>query len=463
MKTLPGRRQGAAVLTLSLLLTLAGSALAQKIQVVTSVPDLADITRQIGKDRVAVTSLTLGVRDMHSVQVKPSMASRLSRADVLVVMGLDLEYSFLPAVLDVAANPRISPGGMGYIDTSDGVVALGVPETLSRTGGDVHPMGNPHYNLDPVLGKRMAENIAEGLSKAYAEQRPFFMSNLREYLAELDGRIGQWRETARVLDGVRFVSYHGTLDYFARRFGMRPFGTLEAAPGIGPTPAHIVRLVKRMKEAGVLLVVYSTYPQPGAEAGSRGDRRAAGPRAGVRGRTARDRQLRQADRLSGDPAFQGRRGDVTAEAPPGRPLLALREASLGYSAETVLDGVDLEIHAGDFVGLSGPNGSGKTTLLRSLLGLLPLRAGRTECRVTRSRLGYVPQSISLDSYFPLSVREVVSMAAYGRLRPWQPFPGRERKRAGEALEQVGLAHLARAACSSICRSDNGSGCCSRGP
>ena len=259
MKTLPRRRE-MVILTLSLVLALAGSALAQKIQVVTSVPDLADITRQVGKDRVAVTSLTLGVRDMHSVQVKPSMASLLSRADVLAVMGLDLEYSFLPAVLDVAANPRISPGGVGYIDTSAGVAPLGVPETLSRTGGDVHPMGNPHYNLDPVLGKRMAENVAEGLSRAYPEQRAFFMSNLGAYLAELDRRIRQWRETARVLDGIRFVSYHGTLDYFARRFGMRPFGTLEAAAGIGPTPAHIVRLVKRMKEAEVPLVVYGTYP-----------------------------------------------------------------------------------------------------------------------------------------------------------------------------------------------------------
>ena len=121
-------------------------------------------------------------------------------------------------------------------------------------------MGNPHYNLDPVLGKRIAENIAQGLSRAYTEHRPFFMSNLRAYLAELDRHIRQWRETARVLDGIRFVSYHETLDYFARRYGMRHFGNLETEPGIGPTPAHIVRLVKRMKEAGVSLVVYGTYP-----------------------------------------------------------------------------------------------------------------------------------------------------------------------------------------------------------
>ena len=260
MKTLPRRRK-LAVLTLSLVLALAGSALAQKIQVVTSVPDLADITRQVGKDRVAVTSLTLGVRDMHSVQVKPSMASLLSRADVLAVMGLDLEYSFLPAVLDVAANPRISPGGVGYIDTSAGVAPLGVPETLSRTGGDVHPMGNPHYNLDPVLGKRMAENgrggPVQGLSRSTGvlHEQPRRVSGGAgpAHTAVAGNRPRSRRYPVRQLPRdpglLRQAVRHAAVRHPWRRRG-----------GIGPTPAHIVRLVKRMKEAGVPLVVYGTYP-----------------------------------------------------------------------------------------------------------------------------------------------------------------------------------------------------------
>ncbi len=249
-----------AALTLSLVLLLAGPAAAQKIGVVTTIPDLADITRQIGKDRVSVRSLTLGVRDIHSVQVKPSMVSLLNRADVVVLMGLSLEHAFLPALLDVAANPRISRGGIGHIDTSSGVVPLGPPETLSRRGGDVHPAGNPHYNLDPVLGKLIARNIAEGLSKAHDEHRSFFMKNLQAYTAELDRRIAGWQKAARSLDGVQFVSYHDNWAYFAKRYGMRQFGTLELAAGIGPTPAHIVQLVERMKAARVPLVVYGTYP-----------------------------------------------------------------------------------------------------------------------------------------------------------------------------------------------------------
>ena len=259
MKRLSKRGSGA-VVVLSFLLTFGGSALAEKIRVVTTIPDLADVTRRIGGDRVSVTSLTRGVRDIHAVQVKPSMVAHLNRADVVVLMGLYLEHSFLPALLDVASNPRISPRGIGYIDTSRGVTPIELPETLSRRGGDVHPMGNPHYNLDPVMGRRMARNVAEGLSKAYGAHRAFFMENLDAYLAELDRLIPRWQAKARGLNGVRFVSYHKNLGYFARRYGMRQFDTLEPAPGIGPTPAHLVQLIQRMKAAKVPLVVYGTYP-----------------------------------------------------------------------------------------------------------------------------------------------------------------------------------------------------------
>ena len=249
-----------AALVLSLVLVAGDSAAADKIRVVTTIRDLADITRQIGKEKVSVHSLTLGVRDIHAIQVKPSMVTRLNRADAVVLMGLALEHAFLPALLDVAANPRISRGGIGYIDTSAGITPLGPPETLSRRGGDVHPAGNPHYNLDPVLGKVIARNIAEGLSKLRAEHRPFFTKNLQAYVAELDRRIPGWQKTARGLNGVQYVSYHDNWAYFAKRYGMRLFGTLELAPGIGPTPAHIVQLVERMKSARVPLVLYGTYP-----------------------------------------------------------------------------------------------------------------------------------------------------------------------------------------------------------
>jgi len=128
---------------------------------------------------------------------------------------------------------------------------------------------------------------------------------------------------------------------------------------------------------------------------------------------------------------------------PDRPIMELRHVSVGYGPATVLDDVNLKIHAGDFVGLAGSNGSGKTTLFRSMLGVLPLRSGAIDRSFAPANLGYVPQTSSLDSYFPVSVAEVVAMGAYGRVRPLKRFPRVERSRVRAVLTQVGLVHLAR--------------------
>jgi len=135
----------------------------------------------------------------------------------------------------------------------------------------------------------------------------------------------------------------------------------------------------------------------------------------------------------------------TVEAKQGKRVLMLREATLGYGAQPVLDGVNLQIYAGDFVGLAGPNGAGKTTLLKSMLGVLPLHGGAIERNFPLANVGYVPQTSSLDSYFPVNVDEVVAMGTYGRVRALTWFPRAEKARVLEVLEQVGLAHLARMA------------------
>jgi zinc/manganese transport system substrate-binding protein len=238
---------------------------AQRIRVITTTPELADITKQIGKELVDVESLTRGVEFMHAVPVKPSFVPKLNRADILVEMGLDLEISWLPALLEVANNTKIFPGQTGNIDCSVGINVLEVPRTVDRSEGDVHPKGNPHYNLDPLSGRIMARNIANGLSRNYPQHKAVFEKNVNAYLAELDKAIVRWQEMAAPLKGLKIVTYHVEWSYFANRFSLQQVGIIELKPGIEPTPNHLVALAQKMQQEKVQVIIYGAqsdrYPR----------------------------------------------------------------------------------------------------------------------------------------------------------------------------------------------------------
>jgi zinc/manganese transport system substrate-binding protein len=233
-----------------------GLVLAQQIRVVATFPDLADITRQIGKELVNVDSLATGVEDPHGVPMKPSFVPRLNRADVLVLTGLDDEHSWLPALLEVAANSKILLGRPGYIDCSVGVPVLEAPTLVDRSEGDMHPKGNPHFMLDPVNAKIAARNIATGLSRNFPQHQQVFDKNLKVYLAELDSWIARWEKMAAPLRGIKYVEYHPQWVYFADRFGMKRIGSIELKPGIEPTPNHVVELVQQIKQEKPQLLLY---------------------------------------------------------------------------------------------------------------------------------------------------------------------------------------------------------------
>ena len=219
-------------------------------------PALADITRQMGKELVSVESLATGVEDAHGVPIRPSFVPRLNRADVLVLIGLDDEQTWLPALLEVANNSKILPGRPGYIDCSLGISVLETPIRMDRAEGDVHPKGNPHYLLDPVRAKIVARNIATGLTRNFPQHQQSFEKNLKAYVAELDNWIGRWEKMAAPLRGVKFVDYHPEWVYLADRFGMKLVGSVELKPGIEPTPNHLVELVKQIKQDKAQLLIY---------------------------------------------------------------------------------------------------------------------------------------------------------------------------------------------------------------
>ena len=179
-----------------------------KIYVVTTLPDLADITARIGGDLVTVESLAKGIEDPHGIPIKPSFVPKLNRAQAVVLMGLEYEHSWLPALLSEARNPKILKGQPGYIDVSLKVTPKEVPTDLSRAKGELHPAGNPHFNLDPEGGRLIAQTVAEGLTLNFPQHRATFEANLKAFMAQLDAKIQEWKVMARPLRGVKFVSYH---------------------------------------------------------------------------------------------------------------------------------------------------------------------------------------------------------------------------------------------------------------
>jgi zinc/manganese transport system substrate-binding protein len=230
-------------------------AYAAKIRVVATLTDIADLAREVGGDLVEVHSLATGVEDTHGVPMKPSFVPMLNRADLLIVEGLDLEHAFLPALVEAGKNPNIEVGGSGYVDCSQGIIPLDVPRSTGHAYGDVHPYGNPHYMLDPVSAKTAIMNIYKAFTAFAPQHKAEFTRNRDLYLAKLNTKIAEWEKEASLLRRVKFIAYHEEWNYFAARFGMDFFGTVELRPGIDPTPRHIEELIAAMKAQHVPIVV----------------------------------------------------------------------------------------------------------------------------------------------------------------------------------------------------------------
>ena len=228
---------------------------ADKIRVVATLTDLADLARNIGGDQVEVQSLATGVEDTHGVPMKPSFVPMMNRADLLIEVGLGCEHAFLPALQEASKNPRIQPGKAGCVDCSQGIIPKDVPKSTDHTAGDVHAYGNPHYMLDPVLAKTAIANIYRALVAFAPQSQAEFTRNRDAYLAKLNAKIAEWRQEAQSLKGVKFVSYHEHWPYFADRFHMDYIGTIELRPGIDPTPRHIEELVNTMRAVHAAIVV----------------------------------------------------------------------------------------------------------------------------------------------------------------------------------------------------------------
>src|SRR3989475_4237613 len=233
---------------------------AKKLNIVTATTDMAALAREVGGDRVSVESIAKGYQDPHFVEAKPSFLLKLRQADLLIVVGLQLEIGWLPPLITQSGNPRIQIAAPGYFDASQYAEILEIPTgQVTRAEGDVHPLGNPHYWLDPENGLRIAKAIQNKLSEMRPADAAYFAQRYASFEQRLRQADQRWLAEMKPYAGRKIVTYHRSWPNFAKHFNLDVVGYVEPRPGIPPSPQHTLQLIGQMKREGVKIIAVEPY------------------------------------------------------------------------------------------------------------------------------------------------------------------------------------------------------------
>lgn len=229
------------------------------IKVVTTTTDLKSIAELIGGNKVSVSSIATGYQNPHFVDPKPSYIIGLSSADLFVTVGLDLEIGWSPQLVASSRNTKIQKGAPGYVDASAGIGLLQVPTSANRAEGDIHIYGNPHYWLDPMNGKVIARNIANGLERVDPSNKSTYEANLQAFYKKIDDKMKEWQSKMAAFKGTKIIAYHNEWVYFETRFGLTIVDFMEPKPGIPPSPSQLVKVIKEIQANNIKVIISSPY------------------------------------------------------------------------------------------------------------------------------------------------------------------------------------------------------------
>jgi ABC-type Zn uptake system ZnuABC Zn-binding protein ZnuA len=233
---------------------------AKKLTVVTATTDLAALAQEVGGDKISVESIAKGYQDPHFVEAKPSFLLKLRQADLLIVVGLQLEIGWLPPLVNQSGNARIQVGAPGYLDASQFAEILDIPTgTVTRAMGDVHPLGNPHYWLDPENGRRIAKGIAGKLGDLDPSNTAYYQERFQDFDKRLAAAEQKWDAEMKPYHGRKVVTYHNSFPNFAKHFSLNVIGYVEPRPGIPPTPSHTIELIGLMKRENCKVILVEPY------------------------------------------------------------------------------------------------------------------------------------------------------------------------------------------------------------
>ena len=230
-----------------------------KIKVVATLPDFASLAREIGGDKVDVSTLAKATEDPHFVDARPSFVVQLRNADVLIDGGAELELGWLPPLLQNARNPKLEVGKPGRVQASQGVRLMNVPTNVTRAAGDVHALGNPHFTVDPIIAKVVALHIAQSFAAVDPPNAAVYEANYKKFEATINAKLQEWGATMLPFKGQEVVAYHDSWVYFAHRFGLNIDLFLEPKPGIPPSPSHLAEVIDQMKARKIKAIIVEPY------------------------------------------------------------------------------------------------------------------------------------------------------------------------------------------------------------
>src|SRR5438045_2817943 len=230
-----------------------------KLNVVATLPDFGSLAREIGGDNVSVTVLAKPTEDPHFVDARPSFVVALRSADVLIDGGAELEIGWLPPLLQNARNAKLDVGKPGRVQASQGIKLMGAPQQLTRAAGDVHALGNPHFTVDPIIAKTVAQHIAQAFSAVDAANAASYDANYKKFEATINAKLQEWGAAMLPVKGQHVVAYHDSWPYFAHRFGIEIDVFLEPKPGIPPSPSHLAEVIAQMKAQKIKAIIVEPY------------------------------------------------------------------------------------------------------------------------------------------------------------------------------------------------------------
>jgi zinc/manganese transport system substrate-binding protein len=230
-----------------------------KLNVVATLPDLGSLAREVGGDNVTVTVLAKPTEDPHFVDARPSFVVALRTADVLIDGGAELELGWLPPLLQNARNAKLDVGKPGRVQASQGVRLMNVPANVTRAAGDVHALGNPHFAVDPIIAKAIAQHMAQSFSTLDAAKAATYEANYKKFEATINAKLQQWGATMLPFRGQHVAAYHDSWPYFGHRFGLEIDIFLEPKPGIPPSPSHLADVIAQMKAQKIKAIIVEPY------------------------------------------------------------------------------------------------------------------------------------------------------------------------------------------------------------